>query len=509
MAQKTSINIKPCLVRSSGPHNRRSAEYLANIRKEKLYIRTDLMARNEAWVAPEIGDTSLADYYNQIAAMVKEKTGRAMQTKDRERVNKKTGKVTIVRGSTPIKEGVVVIKEDTTMKQLQHFCEVCKQCWGITALQIFIHRDEGHYGVPGDTATWKPNLHAHIVWDWMNHDTGKSCKLDEKDMSDMQTLLAECLEMERGISKEITGKKHLERTDYIIAKQKREAEQAKVEKEAALAAKKKAEAERQTIEGENKAKEQYGLSLDNEISDKEKQLKDERKAKMDSILDSVGSIVGVGKSAAVEKENAKLKAENARIRKAFPNAVKNKVEELTKALVTEKQEAENERDRALALNRSLTMERDKVVRQLQEQKDSERQRISQAVLEATEEKDKTIRLLQGALKNSKRILNLIADMLYHASEVFKRAVMAIIHFGTERHKSVFAPSEAADIKSVMQEYGETTEQQKSIGEWLCDYAKSRQPFDEIKHRQTRNEVVDVANGAYDWKIDGAQQGLQR
>ena len=54
---------------------------------------------------------------------------------------------------------------------------------------------------------------------------------------------------------------------------------------------------------------------------------------MDSILDSVGSLVGVGKSAAVEKENAKLKAENERIRKAFPNAVKNKVAELTQALV--------------------------------------------------------------------------------------------------------------------------------------------------------------------------------
>ena len=156
MAQKTSINIKPCNVGSSSLHNRRSAEYLANIRKEKLYIRTDLMARNEAWVAPELGDTSLADRYNQIAAMVKEKTGRAMQTKDRERVNKKTGKVTIVRGSTPLKEGVVVIKEDTTMQQLQNFCEVCKQRWGITALQIFIHRDEGHYINPGDTATWKP-----------------------------------------------------------------------------------------------------------------------------------------------------------------------------------------------------------------------------------------------------------------------------------------------------------------------------------------------------------------
>ena len=133
MAQKTSINIKPCNVGNSGPHNRRTAEYLANIRKEKLYIRTDLMARNEAWVAPEIGDTSLTDYYNQIATMVKEKTGRAMQTKDREKVNKKTGKVTIVRGSTPIKEGVVVIEEDTKMEQLQRFCEVCKQRWGITA----------------------------------------------------------------------------------------------------------------------------------------------------------------------------------------------------------------------------------------------------------------------------------------------------------------------------------------------------------------------------------------
>ena len=61
MAQKTSINIKPCLVTSSGAHNRRLAEYLANIRKEKIYIRTDLMAKNEEWVSPELGDTSLEE----------------------------------------------------------------------------------------------------------------------------------------------------------------------------------------------------------------------------------------------------------------------------------------------------------------------------------------------------------------------------------------------------------------------------------------------------------------
>lgn len=504
MARKTSINIKPCNLGSSSPHNKRSAEYLANIRKEKFYIRTDLMPKNEMWVSPQLGDASLTDYYNQIAAMVKEKTGRAMQTKDRERVNKKTGKVTIVCGSTPLKEGVVVIKEDTTMEQLQKFCKVCNERWGVTVLQVFIHRDEGHYGIPRDNDTWKPNLHAHIVWDWMNHDTGKSCKLDEKTMSEMQTVLAECLEMERGISKEMTGKKHLERADFILAKQKQEAERAKAEKEAALAAKEKAEKERQTIEGENKAKEQYRQSLDTEIANKKRQLKDERKAKMDSILDSVSNFVGVGKYTAVEKENAKLKVENERIKKSFPVAVETKVKNQTKALVAEKQEAEAERDRALAYSRSLVMERDKAVRQLQEQRANEQQRISQAVSQATEEKYKSILLLQNALKASRHILNVLADILYKTNEVFKRAVDAIIHFGTEQHKSFFAPSEAADIKNVMQEYGETTEQQNAVGAWLCDYAENRQLFNEIKHRHTLKEVGDVAEGKYDWKIKQCQ-----
>lgn len=507
MAQKTSINIKPCNTGSSEEHNRRRAEYLARINKDRLYIRTDLMASNEAWVAPELGNSSLADRYNQIAAMVKEKTGRAMQTKDRERVNKKTGKVTIVRGSTPLKEGVVVIKDNTTMEQLHHFCEVCKERWGITPLQVFIHRDEGHYSNPQDSATWKPNLHAHIVWDWMNHETGKSCKLDEKAMSEMQTVLAECLEMERGISKELTGKKHLERTDFIITKQKYEAEQAKAEKEAALSAKEEAEAELQFIKGENEAKEIYRQSLDSEIADKEKQLKDERKAKVDSILDGVGSLIGVGKSATIEKDNARLKAENERIRKAFLDAVNKEVEKRTRVLVAEKQNAEAERDRALAQNRSLVIERNKAITQLKSQQADEQQRIERAVRLANTEKDKTISLLQSRLKASRQVLNIIADMLYAASDIFKRAIDAIIHYGTEKYKSIFGNDEAADIKNVMQAYGRTKEQHQAVGSWLCGYAESRQPFDETKHRQTRDEVADVAEGRYDWKIERGQNEI--
>ena len=504
MAQKTSINIKPCNIGSSEAHNRRTAEYLANINKEKFYIRTDLMAGNETWVSPDFGDTTLTDRYNQIAQMVKEKTGRAMQTKDRERVNKKTGKVSIVRGSTPLKEGVVVIKEDTTMEQLQHFCEVCKERWGITALQIFIHRDEGHYGNPEDAATWKPNLHAHIVWDWMNHDTGKSHKLQDTDMSEMQSVLAECLKMQRGISKAETGKEHLDRTDFILAKQKQETEQAKAEKEAALTAKEKAEAERVLIENENNAKEERSAVLDSEIADKEKQRDEIRKGKVDSILDSVGSLVGVGKTATLEKEYRQIKKENTRLKNAFQPAVSKAVEERTKALVTEKQKVEAERDRALVQNRTLNIEKNKVIAQLNSQQANEQQRVENAVRLAHAEKAKTIRLLHHSLRTSKEVLHIIADMLYAASDIFKRAVDAIIHYGTEKYKSIFGNDEAADIKNVMQAYGKTKEQQQAVGSWLCDYADSLQPFDKIKHRQTYKEVADVANGAYDWKIERGQ-----
>ena len=507
MAQKTSINIKPCNIGSSEPHNRRTAEYLARINKEKFYIRTDLMPQNEAWVAPDFGNTSLTERYNQIAAMVKEKTGRAMQTKDRERVNKKTGKVTIVRGSTPLKEGVVVIKEDTTMEQLKHFCEVCKERWGITPLQVFIHRDEGHYSNPEDIATWKPNLHAHIVWDWMNHDTGKSCKLDEKAMCEMQTVLAECLEMQRGISKKLTGKEHLERNDFIIAKQKQEAEQVKAEKEAALAAKEEAEAERQSIEGENKAKAERSAALDNEIADKQKKRDEIRKNTVDGILDSVGSLVGIGKAATLEKKYKQLAQEYDCLKKAFKPTVIKEVEKQTKVLVSEKQKAEAERDTAIAQSRSLATERDRAIKELNSQNENVQLRINNAVRLANAEKDKTIKRLQGELNLRKQVLAILADMLYAASVVFKRAIDAIIYYGADKFKSIFDNDEAADIKSVMQSYGETKGQQQAIGNWLCDYADSRQTFDKLKHRQTYKEVADVANGAYDWKIEKAQKSL--
>lgn len=123
---KTSDNIRPCNIGQSEAHNRRTPQYLAHINKRNIYLRPDLMAANEAWVSPRIEGVSLGEYYKYIGEMVKAKTGRAMQTKDRTRLNKKTGKTVTVRGSTPIKEGVVVCKANTTMEQLQRWGTVLR-----------------------------------------------------------------------------------------------------------------------------------------------------------------------------------------------------------------------------------------------------------------------------------------------------------------------------------------------------------------------------------------------
>ena len=169
---KTSIHIEPCKIGSSEQHNQRL--------KHLDYVRPDLSRQNERWV----GVADLPAHLDNLKTLVKDKTGRSMQAK-----------------ATPIREGVIVIKQDTTIAQLRGLADAIEQRWGIKTLQIYTHKDEGHTDSDG---SWKPNLHAHIVFDWVNHDTGKSIKLSKQDMAEMQTMVADCLEMVRGESSDIT-----------------------------------------------------------------------------------------------------------------------------------------------------------------------------------------------------------------------------------------------------------------------------------------------------------------
>lgn len=208
------------------------------------------------------------------------------------------------------------------MEQLQHFTNLCRQRFGITAIQIHLHRDEGHCLGPNDTSTWKPNYHAHVIWDWMNHETGKSYKLDNEDISLVQDMAAEALGMERGVSKLETGKLHLERNDYIVAKQKRELDESKKQAE--------------KLAKENEQKVLACEKLDKDIRDKQAKVNRENGS---AILSGLANLAGKGKYAQLEVENEEMKKQVA----AIPQVVAQQVETLT---ITYKEEIAKERNRA-------------------------------------------------------------------------------------------------------------------------------------------------------------------
>lgn len=306
MATKSSIHIKPCNTKSSEAHNRRSAEYMCNIGESRIYIVPELSAGNEQWINPDFGSSDLQTHYDNIKRMVKEKTGRAMQEKERERKGK-NGKIIKVAGCSPIREGVLLIKADTTLADVKKFGEECQRRWGITPLQIFLHKDEGHWlsGQPDaedkesfqvGERWFKPNYHAHIVFDWMNHDTGKSQKLNDDDMMEMQTLASDILSMQRGQSKSETGKEHLERNDFIIEKQR---------------------AELQRMDAAKRHKEeQIGLA-EQELKQVKSEIRTDKLKKTatnaaTAIASGVGSLFGSGKMKELERTNEDLHQEIAK-----------------------------------------------------------------------------------------------------------------------------------------------------------------------------------------------------
>ena len=301
MAVKSSIHIKPCNISSSEVHNLRTPEYMRNIGESKIYLIPQLVANNEYWINPRLGDHDLQTHYNNIKQMVKAKTGRAMQEKERERKTK-SGKIVKVAGCSPIREGVLLIKSDTTLEDVRRFGEECQERWGITPLQIFLHKDEGHWlggePAPDDKESFqiggrwfKPNYHAHIVFDWMDHDTGKSRKLNDDDMMQMQTLASDILSMERGQSKAETSKEHLERNDFIIEKQRAELE--------------RIEAERQHKEHQIDLAEQELKQVKSEIrTDKLKSVATDAAT---ALASGVSSLFGSGKMKSLERKNEDLR----------------------------------------------------------------------------------------------------------------------------------------------------------------------------------------------------------
>ena len=436
---KASVHVKPCNTGQSELHNRRDPEYIKKLNPKKLYVRLDLTKHNASYVAPEMEGVTLQQHLESIRVMVKQKTGRSMQEKDVEYTDR-NGKVRVRKGCSPIRECVVVINEDTRLKALLRFTRMVETRWGIKALQIHLHRDEGHYEIPGDDNTWKPNYHAHIIWDWMDHTTGKSIKLDADDMSAMQDMVAEALDMERGVKKSETGIDHLERNDFIL--QKQEKEKKRLEEEKRKAQSEKAKAENKA----NVAKEQA------------------RKANED-------------------KEQAEKKAQEAKT-------------ELSSAesKITEKQ-AEID-----SLEKRITSKEAVLDRLITETRDLRFAKYSDKSAGSDGWKDS---LLSGFSANTMKAYPTIG----YCVDAIKDYACSGTGCRGGSHGSCFWDEEASAIKKVMTSFATALQATlREVGAWLVWLAHIVYHFNERELYRADNEVKDVADGQYDWRIERIDRG---
>ena len=178
---KSSIHVMP-VKSTSEKHNNRE--------QDLNYVRKDLSHENSSIVMASIKETRA-----KIEQAYQESRGQK-----------------IPKTATPIREAVLLIKKEHTANDLADLAGKLEERFGIKTIQAYAHKDEGHYDL--DTKEWKPNYHAHMVFDWTD-DKGKSLKLNKEDMAEMQTIVADHLKMERG---QASTKDHIDSKKYKAMK---------------------------------------------------------------------------------------------------------------------------------------------------------------------------------------------------------------------------------------------------------------------------------------------------
>jgi hypothetical protein len=183
---KSSIHVRP-VTSGSERHNNRETKL--------NYVREDLAHLNSSFKV-----CSIKERNQEIKERYEHFVGQKMQAK-----------------STPIREAVLLISEKHNAEDLKNLANKIENRFGIKTIQAYCHKDEGHF----DKATekWKPNYHAHMVFDWTNDKTGKTIKMSREDMSELQTLVANELGLERGVN---SSKRHIESTKYKSMKEEEE-----------------------------------------------------------------------------------------------------------------------------------------------------------------------------------------------------------------------------------------------------------------------------------------------
>lgn len=184
--KKTSFHQKPCKTNSAEEHNTRA--------KNLGYVFSDLTISNESFFYDH---RKLSAIEKECREIYQREVGQKMQTK-----------------TAPIREGVVVIDEYTTLDDVKMLAEELGELLQWKPLQVHIHRDEGYMKSKNTEAKRQLNLHAHIIFDCQNKQSGKMNSPKNK-LSSCQDICARVLRMERG---QTSTKKHLDALQWKIQK---------------------------------------------------------------------------------------------------------------------------------------------------------------------------------------------------------------------------------------------------------------------------------------------------
>lgn len=183
-------------------HNRREAK-LSNVNPNLTHL-------NESWESPIIKKKEEGGEGRSIDSLVKERADhyRLKHGRSAPGYGPNGKSVPPDRRAAFIRESCVVIKQETTLEDVQRFADsVCSE-FGVKCLGIWLHKDEGYHRskyIEGDT-NWKPNLHAHVLFDWYLFDKGRVARSTSNWYSLMQDMAAAALNMERG---EKSERKHI------------------------------------------------------------------------------------------------------------------------------------------------------------------------------------------------------------------------------------------------------------------------------------------------------------
>ena len=505
---KTGGHWKPCNIGSVEAHNERRPEYLESVKKAglSLYFFENLTKHNDHWGSDSVRykDKTVAEVFEAMKKLYKEKTGQAPQLQDKIKVNKKTGKEYKYAGWSPIREMCPPIKEDTKIEDFDYFIKWAQK-HGIEIIRIDLHKDEGYHDK--DTGEYKMNYHAHVVASFLNWETGKTVKPNSQTMSEMQTILAMALDMERGERKANTGKQYLNHVQYkemmeaIDTEKKKIIEEAKKEASAivdearndANHIKQSTEDELQSLKAEVKKAETRLKGLTTMLTNLEAQ-KDNLEAQIAALEDEYSE-----NNEQMEQKRSELLAKLAEIEEKISDKTQKfkiaeqKLDGLTRKLASEESKFENLALRNMEVEDQILSLSADAAKDMANKKEKMKE-VDKAILEKRTEiaqMDKS-----GELARAQKHIECRDAVLYRHWPEAQAAVKAIYERANSINAREFTQHQALDVENAINTSGisrsEAADELLSLAQKDFDNNRTWQAW----VNDTAQEVLAIAQGIH-------------